>query len=88
MAKHEYKYTLDFEESALSALETLPKDIRRQIGYGIDLLQRDWTGDIKKLVGQKNEYRLKVGKFRVLFELEGQAINVYAVKDRKDAYGR
>lgn len=86
--KHEYKYTLDFEGSALSALEALPKNIRRQIGYSIDLLQRDWTGDIKKLEGEKSEYRLRVGKYRVLFELAGRDSVVYAVKDRKDAYGR
>ena len=47
MGKHEYKYTLDFEGYALSELEALPKDIRRQIGYSIDLLQQNWTGDIK-----------------------------------------
>ena len=88
MGKHEYKYTLDFEALALKDLEALPKDIRRQVGHGIDLLQRDWIGDIKKLEGYKNQYRLRVGKYRVLFELAGQDIIVYAVKDRKDAYGR
>ena len=33
-----------------------------------------------------NYYRLRVGNLRVLFLLAGDAIQVYAVKDRKDAY--
>ena len=88
MVRHEYNYTLRFEAAALNALDALPKDVRRQVGYSIDLLQRDWTGDIKKLVGHRNEYRLRVGKYRVLFELAGNDINVYGVKDRRDAYDR
>jgi hypothetical protein len=30
---------------------------------------------------------LRVGSLRVLFTLEGELISVYAVKDRKKAYG-
>ena len=63
MAKHEYKYTLEFRPTPLKILESLPKDTRRQIGHALDLLQRDLTGDIKKLKGYKIEYRLRVGSY-------------------------
>ena len=33
-----------------------------------------------------NRYRLRIGTFRVLFVLAGNVIQVYAVKDRKEAY--
>jgi len=36
--------------------------------------------------GQKNEYRLRVGNYRVLFELEGKRIVVYTIGPRKDIY--
>ena len=88
MAKNEYKYTLEFRPTPLKILEALPRDIRRKIGYALDLLQRDLIGDIKKLKGYKFEYRLRVGSYRVRFELIGNHITVYDVGDRKDIYGR
>ena len=43
-------------------------------------------GDIKKLKGFKNKYRLRAGNYRVLFELAGACLVVYDVGDRKDIY--
>ena len=40
----------------------------------------------KKLSGKSNFYRLRVGRHRVLFRVVGPAVEVYSVKDRKDAY--
>lgn len=88
MAKHSYRYTLEIQDGPLKVLESLPKRLRRQIGYHLDLLQRDFTGDVKKLEGQVMEYRLRVGSHRVLFELIGSHITVYAIGDRKNIYGR
>jgi len=43
--------------------------------------------DLKKLRGYKKHYRLRVGKYRVLFELQpGRTIVVYDVLPRKVAY--
>ncbi|MEM1552964.1 MAG: hypothetical protein QXH03_09910 [Candidatus Bathyarchaeia archaeon] len=40
--------------------------------------------DVVKLRGYKNHYRLRVGKYRVLFELEAERkIIVYAVLPKK-----
>ena len=42
--------------------------------------------DIKKLRGCKNHYRLRVGNYRILFELERpRRIIVYAILPRKQA---
>ena len=48
--------------------------------------QQDFTGDLKKLKGSKNEYRLRVGNYRVLFQLEGKRLVAYTVGPRKDIY--
>jgi mRNA interferase RelE/StbE len=88
MVKPEYKYSLEIYEKALQHLESLPKDLRRQMGHAIDLLQRDFKGDIKKLKGHRNEYRLRVGNHRILFELNGNCITVYDCGDRKEIYDR
>jgi mRNA interferase RelE/StbE len=72
--------------SALLQLRALPRDARRLIGAKIDRAQNDLAGDIKKLKGFKHKYRLRAGNYRVLFELEGACLVVYAVGDRKDIY--
>lgn len=79
------RYRLEFSGEAIEQLRALPKDIRRNIGYRIDLLQNDLQRDVKKLGGQ-SRYRLRIGTHRVLFTLENDLIFVHAVKDRKDAY--
>lgn len=50
------------------------------------MIQDDLSGDVKKLTAKTHEYRLRVGNLRVLFTLERDLINVYRVKDRKEAY--
>ena len=73
-------------EEAREQLRALPAELRRNIGRRLDLLQEDFSGDIKKLEGPRSHYRLRVGEHRVLFRLNGNAITVYAVKQRKNAY--
>jgi mRNA interferase RelE/StbE len=50
------------------------------------MLQNDLAGEVKKLTARTQEYRLRIGMFRILFLLERDLISVYAVKDRKEAY--
>ena len=88
MRKHEYKYTLEIREVPLRTLNDLPKNLRQQIGYQLELLQRDFSGDVKKLEGYEGEYRLRVGHYRVLFRLIGRHLVVTNIGDRKDIYGR
>lgn len=71
---------------ALKQLRALPKAVRQLIGLKIDRVQNDLTGDVKKLQGFKNKYRLRAGNYRVLFELEGSTVVIYDVGDRKDIY--
>ena len=80
------RYQIDFLQSALQQLRALPKDARRLIGAKLDRAQQDLTGDIKKLKGFRNKYRLRAGNYRVLFELESGCLVVYDVGDRKDIY--
>ena len=80
------RYQLEISEKARGQLRALPKDIRRNIGQRLDWLCDDLQGDVSKLKAQGERYRLRVGSFRVLFVLAGQTIQVYAVKDRREAY--
>ena len=79
-------YEMEIKDEARAALKKLPEEIRREIGYRLHLLQQDFSGDVKKLKGSRNEYRLRVGEYRVLFELVGRRIVVYTLGQRKDIY--
>jgi mRNA interferase RelE/StbE len=80
------KYEIEIKEEAKAELRELPEDVRREIGYRLHLLQKEFSGDVKKLKGSRNEYRLRVGNYRVLFELVGKQIVVYTLGQRKDIY--
>lgn len=45
-------------------------------------------GDVRKLTGRVDEYRLRVGEWRVIFRLEdgGRLVVVSRVLNRRDAY--
>ena len=60
--------------------------MRRNIGQRMKTMRSALRGDVLKLRDKGNRYRLRVGTYRVLFVLAGEAIQVYAVKDRKKAY--
>ena len=79
-------YRLAISEEAREQLRALPKERRVQIGEKLVLLQSGLSGDVKKLTSAEPKYRLRVGKYRILFRLEGNLIAVHAVKDRKEAY--
>lgn len=67
-------FQLFISEEALNQLRPLPKDLRKRIGEKLSALETSFTGDIKKLEGTENKYRLRVGNHRVLFRLAGRQI--------------
>ena len=44
------------------------------------------AGDVKKLKGIKNGYRLRIGDIRVLFEKDGNKVHVVKIDNRGDVY--
>jgi mRNA interferase RelE/StbE len=70
------RYTLIIPDEVKEKLRSLPIDIKQEVGYRLFLLEEDLAGDVKKLRGSRNEYRLRIGKYRVIFELECELITV------------
>ena len=66
----------DLQPKALSALEQIAQN------------PFDNTLDIKKLQGQSHKYRLRIGKYRLLYEIIDEQILIYAYKaqSRGDVY--
>jgi mRNA interferase RelE/StbE len=49
-------------------------------------MQDDLQGDVKQLTNLSPEYRLRVGDYRILFEIEAEEIVIYRIKHRSKAY--
>ena len=79
-------YQIDFKPRALKDVKVLPKAAQRWVMARIEELQNDLSGDVKKLTNFTPEYRLRVGDYRVLFEVEDGRVVIYRILHRKDAY--
>ena len=79
-------YEIKFKKKAVKELQKLPKKDAERIVEKISALSDNLTGDVKKLTDFTPEYRLRVGVYRVLFEIEKNVIIIYHVKQRGEAY--
>jgi mRNA interferase RelE/StbE len=80
------KYNIQFKPRAVKDIERLSSRIQLQIIKGIEPMSVDLKGDVKRLTNFTPEYRLRVGDYRVLFDLENKSIVVYRVRHRREAY--
>lgn len=80
------KYPIEFKPKAVKDLKTIPSETVRQILSRIEEMEDDLKGDVKKLTNHTPEYRLRVGRYRVLFEIEAERIVIYRIKHRREAY--
>lgn len=80
------KYDVQFKPGAVKDIKGMPTRIRARVLARIGEMSDDLKGDVKRLTGFTHEYRLRVGDYRVLFEIEGESILVYRVRHRREAY--
>ncbi len=80
------RYNIIIKKEARKELAALPAVEQERIDTAILKLENDLTGDVKKLKNFIPRYRLRVGRYRVLFEIEGTQIVIHSIKPRKDAY--
>ena len=81
-------YRLDYRREAQAALKAMSPDIAGRVTRKIERMCNDLAGDVKRLTEMSPAYRLRVGDWRVLFEVEGDMIVVHDVKHRSKAYER
>ena len=83
------RYKVFLDRKALKNLEDIESDISDSIMNRIIKLKDGFLPelDIKKLKGYSNHYRLRIGKYRALFQLQkDHVIIIYAILPRKKAY--
>ena len=79
-------FSIEYSASALENLDDLPASIRAQILRKIERLQRGLHGDIKRLRAADCACRLRMGDYRILFDVEGDVIIIRRVGNRKNVY--
>jgi len=67
-------------------IERLPSRIQAQVLARIEEMSDDLKGDVKRLTNFTPEFRLRVGDYRVLFEVEEKTIVIYRIRHRREAY--
>jgi mRNA interferase RelE/StbE len=80
------KYAIQFKPRAVKDIERLSSRVQLQILKVVEAMSNDLKGDVKRLTNFTPEYRLRVGDYRVLFEIENNSIVVYRVRHRREAY--
>jgi mRNA interferase RelE/StbE len=83
------KYALVFARSARKELESLPVQVVDRILPRIeDLVDLPRPVGCRKLTGELNLWRIRIGDYRVIYSVDDQdrLIDIVAVRHRKDAY--
>lgn len=83
------EYKLIYHKSALKFIAKQEKAIQKRIADGLKgLLKIPPEGDIKIMKGHEELYRLRVGTFRILFDIDHDEKIVYiqSVGNRGDIY--
>jgi len=76
---------IEYSRLAVKYINSQDKPTKKRLKDAIEKIPQ---GDIKKLKGLDNEYRLRVGDLRVLFSIEGNMIIIYDILPRGQAYKR
>lgn len=80
------KYAIELKSRAEKDLKNLQAADIRRIVERLRLLSDDLQGDVKKLTNFTPEYRLRVGHWRILFEVENDRVIVYRILHRRESY--
>jgi len=80
------KYKTHFKPQSVKDFEALSSKFQQRILACIEKMSDNLSGDVKRLTDLTPEYRLRVGDYRVLFEIEKDSIIIYRIRHRREAY--
>lgn len=82
-------YTVLFKSSARKVLDQLEGAIRKKIGLRIDALAANpFPPGVRKISGEENAYRIRVGDYRVVYDVLHKKVVVLILRigHRRDVY--
>jgi mRNA-degrading endonuclease RelE of RelBE toxin-antitoxin system len=82
-----FPFEIETAKSALKDFAKLDSKMMIRVQEAINTLALTGVGDVQMLEAPFDDaWRLRVGKYRVKFELEGGVISILGVEKREDAY--
>ena len=82
-------YRIEVKKSVFKDLEKFNKSIVSQLFRGMGSLSKNpRPAQSLKLSGSERSYRLRIGKYRILYQIDEKlkVVTVFAVGHRKDVY--
>ena len=76
---------IEYSKKTVKYINSVDKPTRKRLREAIEKIP---LGDIKRLQGIENGYRLRVGDLRVLFSIEDNIVYVDNIVSRGQAYKR
>ena len=83
------EYRVEVKRSANRELEDLEPRLARRILASIETLSsQPRPRQSRKLAGSENSYRLRVGEYRVLYQIDdpSRLISIFAIGHRREVY--
>jgi len=78
---------IKIKKSAIKDLQKISSPLKQNIEKKIlELKNFPHTSNIKKLTNYYPPFRLRIGNYRVLFNIENENIVIYRVLHRKESY--
>ena len=85
------RYRVEFSRPAERQFRALPAEVRRRIAPRVDALaDAPRPRGAEKLEGGEDLYRLRVGDYRILYQIRGQVLLILVVRvaHRREEYRR
>ena len=82
-------YAISYERKAERELLALPGEVGRRLAAAIDALsQEPRPRGCRKIVGEDRVYRIRVGRYRVIYEIRDDVLVVVIIRvaKRDDVY--
>ena len=82
-------YQIEWKPSALKEFRRLPADIRAKVENAVgELADNPRPAGCRKIVGLECAYRIRVGTYRLIYEIQDNKllVHVVRVRHRRDAY--
>jgi mRNA interferase RelE/StbE len=82
-------YAIEFASSASREFKALDRAIQRRIATHIDeLAANPFPPGSKKLQGGTDQYRIRIGDYRVIYRVDGKRVTILVLKiaHRREVY--
>lgn len=80
------KYSVEFSKKAAKNYSRLPEDYKSLVDMALYKLSEGFPVDIRPIVGEKDIYRIRVGKYRILFTIIDTVVLISNIGPRGDIY--